>query len=328
MSSVHKKWPNCLIQFEDFSTEVAFDLLEKNRHNYNCFNDDIQGTGAVVLSGFINAVKLTKIPMLKQKLLFYGAGSAAVGVAQTFFEYLKFEGYKDDEIKDMIYLVDTQGLVTINRGDKLASHKVFFARKDFKDNEVVKELMDIVKRVKPTCLIGLSSSPGTFTKEILGEICNYSEKPIILSLSNPSSKAECSAEEAYKYTDGKCIFASGSPWDNVILNGKTYVPGQGNNMYIFPGLGLGGVVSKSKIISENMVLVASRSLADYVTEEELNKGRIYPELEKIRDISFHIAKKVCEQSVKENLCGVKEVPKDWGEVIKSYIFDPHYPSNL
>jgi len=158
-------------------------------------------------------------------------------------------------------------------------------------------------------------------------MCIHTKKPIILSLSNPSSKAECSAEEAYNFTDGKCIFASGSPWDNVEYKGKTYVPGQGNNMYIFPGLGLGGVVSKAKIISENMILVASRTLAHYVTKEELENGRIYPELSKIRDISYHIAKDVAEQAVKENICGLDEIPKDWSTLIKDYIFDPHYPNS-
>jgi len=327
IDSVHKKWPNCLVQFEDFSTDVAFDLLEKNRTKMCCFNDDIQGTGAVVLSGFINAVKVSGIPIMKQKIVFYGAGSAAVGVAQTIYEYLAFEGHKEDDIKKMIYLVDSKGIVTINRGDSLASHKIPFARKDFKDKECITDLLDIVKHVKPTCLIGLSSQPGDFTKEVLAELCNFSEKPIILSLSNPSSKAECTAEQAYRFTNGKCVFASGSPWDNVELNGKIYVPGQGNNMYIFPGLGLGGVVSKSKIISENMILVASRSLANYVTQEELDKGRIYPELEKIRDISFHIANDVCKQSVKDKVCGLSDIPNDFGELIKSYVFDPHYPTH-
>jgi len=325
LKAVKDKWPNCLVQFEDFSNDVCFDLLEIHRNKILCFNDDIQGTGAVVLAGFLNAIKLQGIELMKQKIVFHGAGSASTGVATYIAQLMKEYGAKDEEIYNCFYLVDSRGLVTDTRGDKLEKHKESFSRKDFKKDQQLKTLFEVVKVVKPTTIIGLSGQGGAFSEELVKEMSKHVEKPIIFPLSNPTNKSECTATEAYTWTDGKCIFASGSPFDEVKYKDKIYIPGQGNNMYIFPGLGMGSVISKSKKVTDGMILESAKTLASSVTKEELEVGRIYPDLARIRKISFDIIKSVCERSVKEGLSQVDPLPKDWSQIISDYIYYPDYP---
>jgi len=327
LMAVKDKWPKCLLQFEDFSNDVCFTLLEKYRDRMLCFNDDIQGTGAVIVSGFLNTCKITGIRPKDNTLVFYGAGSAAVGVADQIACVMKIDAEKDGEkvtIEDMkkrIYLVDSKGLVTKHRGDKLDCHKIPYARDDIKEN--VAKLVDIVKLVKPTFLIGLSGQGATFTEEVIRAHAENNKKPAIFALSNPTANSECTAEQAVQWTNGTCVFASGSPFPVVEYEGKTIIPGQGNNMYIFPGLGLGAVVSEAKHVSDLMILVASQTLADFVTEDMLAKGLIYPGLTEIRSISAKIAKAVAEQAVKE---GLSTAPHDvdWETAIAEYIYEPAY----
>lgn len=228
----------------------------------------------------------------------------------------------EKEARKAIYFVDSRGLVTNTRGDKLAVHKVKFARDDFKGNEK-KTLLDVVKEVKPTAIIGLSGQGGAFTDEVIREMYKHTKKPIIFALSNPTSNAECSAKTAYTLTNGNCVFASGSPFDPVIIDGKEHIPGQGNNMYIFPGLGLGSVVAGATKVSDEMILKSTFTLADATTEEELKAGRIYPKLDRIRDISFQIAKEVAKQAVKEGLSTKKDIT-NWDEEVKKYVYYPDY----
>jgi malate dehydrogenase (oxaloacetate-decarboxylating)(NADP+) len=203
-------------------------------------------------------------------------------------------GISSEEAHSAFYLVDSKGLVTDNRGDKLASHKLPFSRKDFQTQH--QDLLEVVKVVQPTVLIGLSGQGGAFTEEIIKEFAKHSEKPIIFALSNPIDNSETNAENAYTWTEGRCIFASGSPFQPVELNGKKYLPGQGNNMYIFPGLSLGSVVPKSKHVSDKMILVAAKTLASCVTDEEFSAGKIYPDLNNFRTISKKIVE-VAKQPV-------------------------------
>lgn len=322
MSAIQDKWPNCLVQFEDFSNDVCFDLLERYRNKYHCFNDDIQGTGAVITAGFINAAKVTGIPLTKHKIVFLGAGSAATGVATFIAQVMKETGASDEEVHNCFYLVDSRGLVTDQRGDTIEHHKLPFTRKDFPKDQQKKTLLDVVKAIQPTCLIGLSSQGGAFTEEIIKEMSSHQKRPIIFPLSNPTSKSECTAEQAYTWSNGTCIFASGSPFDSVKLGDKIFYPGQGNNMYIFPGLGLGAVVSQSKVITDGMIITAAKTLADYVTKEELESGKIYPDLHKIRTISEKIATDVCKRSEKEGLTKVQS--DNWEKTVKDYVHFPSY----
>jgi len=224
MMALSERWPGIVIQFEDFKN--PFPALEKYGKGYTCFNDDIQGTGAVVLAGIISAVKRTGVHPKGQRAVFLGAGSAGVGVAKQIVEYFMREGLTEDEARRCFWLVDTKGLVTNDRGDKLAEHKVYFSRDD-NEGKQYKNLKEVVDHVKPTIMMGLSTIGGAFTPEMLTKMAEWNEYPIIFPLSNPSANSECTFEDAVKYTKGRALFASGSPFDPVEVNGKLQTPGQG-----------------------------------------------------------------------------------------------------
>ena len=227
MVALNEKWPGIVIQFEDFKN--PFPAITKYGPQYTCFNDDIQGTGAVILGGVINAVRRTGIHPRDQRAVFFGAGSAGVGVAKQIVEFFMREGLTEDEARKCFWLVDTKGLVTNDRGDKLAAHKVYFSRDDNKGHQI-KTLAEVVEFVKPTILMGLSTIGGAFTPEMLKQMAEWNENPIIFPLSNPSANSECTFEEAFKYTDGKALFASGSPFQAIEHDGKLEIPGQGGSI--------------------------------------------------------------------------------------------------
>jgi len=320
MAAVTQKWPKVLVQFEDFSNDHAFLLLERYREKYLCFNDDIQGTGAVILSGFINSLRLAKIDPNEVKLVFFGAGSAGIGVADMIVSFIAMKtGKSQAEARKQFWFVDSRGMITENRGDTLADHKVPYARKDNGDTQL-KSLVDVVKYVKPNALIGLSGQGQSFTEEIITLMKENNESPIIFALSNPTKKAECTATQAYEWTDGKAIFASGSPFDPVEINGKVLVPGQGNNMFIFPGLGFGAVKCNASKVSDEMIVAAAEVLSNYVTDEEIQKGNIYPPIDNIRDISSKIATRVMEVAKEQGLCQACDIPED----IEKEMYIPKY----
>lgn len=213
-----------VVQFEDFKN--PFPALERYREIFTCFNDDIQGTGAVILAGMVSAIKRTGIPAKNHRAVFFGAGSAGVGVAKQIVEFFQAEGLTPDDARRCFWLVDTKGLITNDRGDKLADHKVFFSRDD-NDGKQYKSLADVVDLVKPTILMGLSTIGGVFTPEILTKMAEWNKNPIVFPLSNPSANSECTFEDAIKYTDGRVLFASGSPFPDFEYKGKVHIPGQG-----------------------------------------------------------------------------------------------------
>lgn len=319
--AVKSKWPECLLQFEDFSNDHCFALLERYRKKMRCFNDDIQGTGAVIAAGFVSAARLAGVPLSKQVILFYGAGSAGVGVAEQIMGVMAARGVDPETARKAFYLVDTKGLVTNNRGDKLQEHKIPWARTD--QTEQIKDLVEIVRKFKPTAMIGLSGTPAVFTEAVIKEMAKHVDRPIIFPLSNPTSKAECSAEQAYTWTDGKAIFAAGSPFAPVTLNGKVYTPGQGNNMYIFPGLGMGSFLSRASEVSDEMILTAAETLVDCVTEDMLAKGTIYPPLTMIREISLKIAVRVMEKAKEQGINGIP-YPPDLTQFVAQNMWAPAY----
>lgn len=224
MVALTEKWPGIVIQFEDFKN--PFPALERYGGKYTCFNDDIQGTGAVILGGIVSAVKQSGVAVKDQKAVFLGAGSAGVGVAKQIVEYFVREGLTEDEARRCFWLVDTKGLVTNDRGDKLAEHKVYFSRDD-NEGKQYQTLEEVVEHVKPTILMGLSTIGGAFTPDMLTKMSQWHKRPIIFPLSNPSANSECTFEDAIKYTKGRCLFASGSPFDAIEHNGKLETPGQG-----------------------------------------------------------------------------------------------------
>ncbi|KAI0090366.1 malic enzyme [Irpex rosettiformis] len=296
-------FPDLLIQFEDFSTDKAFAFLSAFRDKYPLFNDDIQGTGAVVLSGFMNAAKLSSAasgrPLTDHRILFLGAGSAGVGVAQQLTSYFKLLGLSEEEARERIYLVDSQGLIYDERGP-MAEHKKYFSRKDY-TGEPMKDLVEIVDYVKPTAILGLSTIKSAFNKAVVERMAAHNARPIIFPLSNPVRLSECEFSEAVEWTNGKVIFASGSPFPEQEYEGKMLYPGQGNNMYVFPGIGLGSILSRASTITDSMIEAASLGLANSLTPEEHADGLIYPRISRIRDISGQIALSVIREAQKQGV---------------------------
>ncbi|KAJ1908235.1 hypothetical protein LPJ81_000249 [Coemansia sp. IMI 209127] len=305
LTALHRAFPELLVQFEDFSTDHAFGLLDQWRNKILCFNDDIQGTGCVILGGFISAVEQAGIPAQDHRILFVGAGSAGVGVAKQLVEYFTVEhGIPEDEAKAMFWFVDSRGLITANRGDRLASHKVYFARSDNGDTQC-ESLADALEYVKPTALIGLSTVYKAFNERILTRMSeiNAENRPIIFPLSNPETKAECSFEEAMRCTGNRVLFASGTAFPEYVIpeTGEERVPGQGNNMYVFPAIGLGAVLCKPTHISDTMIYAVSKALANSLTSEERELGELYPRIERIRQVAAELAAALIVQAVREEV---------------------------
>jgi malate dehydrogenase (oxaloacetate-decarboxylating)(NADP+) len=318
-TAVKAVFPKALLQWEDFGNANAFRLLHRYRHRLPSFNDDIQGTAAVALAGLFGALRITGGKLAEQKLLFLGAGEAGTGIADLFVAAAKAEGLSEAQARARCWFVDTKGLVVKKRGDVLAEHKVPYAH----DQAVVPTLAEAVKALRPTALIGVSGMAAGFTREIVESMCAINERPILFALSNPTSKAECTAEQAYTWSDGKGIFACGSPFAPVNYKGRTFVPGQGNNIYIFPGVGLGALASEASEVTDEMFLAAAKTLAGLVKEDDLAVGRIYPPLSRIREVSLRIAAAVAEIA---HRTGIAQAPKpaDMVEDIRTRMFQPVY----
>ena len=319
-AAVHERWPDALIQFEDFSNNHAFPLLERFRDRLLCFNDDIQGTGAVALAGILSALRVTGQSLAEQRVVFLGAGSAARGIADTLVAGMMQQGDLSlRQARERIWMIDSKGLVTRDRYDHLAAHKRAFAR----DESPTPNLLESIRRIRPTVLIGVSGQPGAFTEADLREMHRHVPRPIVFPLSNPTAKAECTAEQTYAWTGGDALFASGSPFPPVTIEGRVFVPGQCNNMYIFPGVGMGAVSCRASKVTDAMFYAAARTLADQVSEDSLAVGRLYPDLKVIREISAQIAAAVCELAFQQGIAGI-ERPKDLLQYIRARMYHPHY----
>jgi malate dehydrogenase (oxaloacetate-decarboxylating)(NADP+) len=320
--SVQDVFPHCVIQFEDFANINAFRLLKKYEKRVPCFNDDIQGTAAVTLAGIYSSLRITEQPLKDQKILFLGAGEAGIGIGDLIVSAMKAEGVVEAEARSRCWFMDSKGLVVKSR-ENLAEHKLDYAH----DHEFCEDLVTAVESLKPTALIGVSGMPQTFTKDVVEAMARCNERPIVFALSNPTSKAECTAEEAYTWSEGRAIFASGSPFEPVQLGGRTYVPGQGNNAYIFPGLGLGAIASGAKLITDEMFFTAAKALAHEVLDSDLQQGRVYPSLQRIRDVSAMIATAVAEVAYDTGLATTRH-PEALQAHIRSEMYNPRYQSYI
>ncbi|XP_073425347.1 NADP-dependent malic enzyme, mitochondrial isoform X1 [Dendrobates tinctorius] len=323
MKAVTNKYGmNCLIQFEDFANANAFRLLNKYRHKYCTFNDDIQGTASVAVAGILAALRITNNKLSDHKFVFQGAGEAALGIAHLIIMAMAKEGIPREEAIKNIWMVDSKGLIVKGRGN-LNHEKEMFAH----DHPPVKTLEDAVEILRPTAIIGVAAIGGAFTEKILKNMAAFNQRPIIFALSNPTSKAECTAEQCYQLTEGRGIFASGSPFSKVTLpNGQTFYPGQGNNAYVFPGVALGVIACGVRHISEDIFLTTAEAIAEDVTAENLAEGRLYPPLSTIREVSFKIAVRIVDYAYKNNLASWYPEPQDKEAFVNSLVYSPDYDS--
>ncbi|RXG56289.1 NADP-dependent malic enzyme, partial [Armadillidium vulgare] len=318
---VQRYGQNTLIQFEDFGNHNAFRFLEKYREQYCTFNDDIQGTASVAVAGILASLRETKTKLKDHRFLFQGAGEASIGIANLIVMAMEEEGSSIEDARSKIFMVDSKGLIVKNRPKGgVSGHKISFA----KDHAPLEDLREIVNDVKPTALIGAAAVGGVFTPELLKDMASFNDRPVIFALSNPTSKAECTAEAAYTHTDGRAVFASGSPFDPVKLNGRTYHPGQGNNAYIFPGVALGVICTGVHHIQDELFLLAAKALADMVTDQDLAQGRLYPPLSDIRKCSLKIATYIAEHAYKTGIASTYPEPKDKSLFIKQQLYDYNY----
>jgi malate dehydrogenase (oxaloacetate-decarboxylating)(NADP+) len=315
-----ESFPNALIQFEDFANRNAFRLLEKYRNRICTFNDDIQGTASVALAGLYSALRITGGTLKDQTLLFQGAGEAGIGICNLVCSAMIAEGLSLEEARSRCWLVDSKGLVVAER-DNLTEGKRRYAH----SHPMQADFASAVKSVRPTAVIGVSGMPKTFTRGVVKAMAEINERPIIFALSNPTSKSECSAEEAYTWTEGRAVFASGSPFDPVSFRGKVIVPGQANNAYIFPGVGLGIVAARSRHVTDEMFFAAAKALAAQVSEDDLEMGRIFPALERIREVSVAVAAAAAAVAYEQGLAREPR-PDDLIGHIRSMMYQPEYKS--
>ncbi|QQP38586.1 Malic enzyme, partial [Caligus rogercresseyi] len=312
---VHRYGQNTLIQFEDFGNHNAFRFMEKYRNLYCTFNDDIQGTASVAVAGIFASLRKTNTQLKDHTFLFQGAGEAAIGIANLLVMAMGIEEdiSEEDAIKK-IWLKDSRGLIVKGRPEGgISKQKERFAQ----DHSPMNDLAEIVKELKPTVLIGAAAVPGVFTEAIIKDMATFNKEPVIFALSNPTAKAECTAAEAYTHSEGRAVFASGSPFPTFQMNGQTYEPGQGNNAYIFPGL---------PWVSSLVFLSAAQALSETVTAEDLAVGRVYPSLSKIKETSLKIAHKIAENAYVNDMASFYPKPKDLLQFISEQLYDYDYDS--
>lgn len=323
---VMKYGTDCLIQFEDFGNHNAFRLLQRYQQDYCIFNDDIQGTAAVTVAGLLAAGRITQRNLKDNVFLFVGAGEAGSGIAQMLAKALQLEGLSKREAHRIIYMTDKDGLLVRDRPEgNLTELNSPFARIDV---EACTDLEEIVRLHRPTVLIGASGQGGLFTPAILKQMAINSDRPVIFALSNPTSKSECTAEDAYRLTEGRCVFASGSPFSPVELDvggrRQTFVPGQCNNSYIFPGVGLAITACSIRPVLNGLFVRAAQCLAEQVSEADLQLGRVFPPLSLLRKVSLKIAECVAECAYQSDLCNLYPKPKDLHEHLIQNMYDPDY----
>ena len=319
IQATQRVFPGVIVQFEDFANHNAFRLLRRYRDRISCFNDDIQGTAAVSVAGILSALRITGKTMSEQTFLCLGAGEAATGISDLLVNAMVEDGIDEAAARARCWMVDSKGLVVASRGE-LAEHKRPYAHV----HAPVSDFIGAVKALRPTAIIGVGAVPGTFNQAVVREMSRINERPVIFALSNPTSKAECTAQQAYEWSDGRALYASGSPFDPVTLpDGRRFVPRQGNNSYIFPGVGLALVVVGATRVTDTMFLAAARALARCTTQADLDQGSLFPPLSTVRDVSARIAVDVAAIALRDGLASI-ERPEDLAQAIRAEMYDPRY----
>jgi len=307
MEAVSEAFPCAVVQFEDFVTTRAYELLDRYRDAYRMFNDDIQGTAAVVLAGLLAAMRITGGSLRERPILFVGAGSANTGVANLLVRALTQAGVPEDEARHRCWFFDDRGLITDARED-LALHSRRYTHPAEPTISATSDLVATIRALRPAALVGATGAAGIFTREALTAMADVNERPIVFALSNPTDRSEVTAENAYVWTEGRAVFASGSPFAPVTYGGRRFEPGQANNVYVFPGIGLAVTAFGIDRISEDMLLAAARAVAGIVSEERLNRGGVFPVLGRIREVSAAIAAAVGRVAYETGAASVPEPP--------------------
>jgi malate dehydrogenase (oxaloacetate-decarboxylating)(NADP+) len=320
VTAVEQEFPNCCIQFEDWAGPDAVRLLARYRDRTCCFNDDMQGTASVALAGLLGALRITGGKLTEQTFLFLGAGSAGIGIADLLTESLALEGMSPENARARTWLFDVKGLIESSRGD-LADFQKPYAH----PHPPVKTFVDAIESIKPTAIIGVSTVAKAFNQPVIEAMARINQRPIIFPYSNPTSHSECTAEEAYQWSEGRAVFASGSPFPPVRWRDRTFVPGQGNNVYIFPAIGMAVYATRAKRITEEMFITAARAVAEQVTKAELDVGLIYPPQSEILKTELYAAQRVAEVIFQRDLARVAK-PADIGAFIQSQTYKPEYPA--
>jgi len=326
-----RRYPKAILQWEDFSKEAAFTLLERYRKELPSFNDDIQGTGAVAWAGILGAMRIKQESVTEQNYVVYGAGAGGVGVAWTIIEGLKREGLSHEEALRRVFVLDSKGLLLNNRA--MEEYKRPYAHDpawiaDWEYSGKAPGLLEVIKNAKATVLLGLSGRPGDFSEPVVKAVYENTKRPVIFPLSNPTSSSEALPEDIIRWTDGNAIIATGSPFDPVEYKGKKYEIGQGNNAFIFPGLGFGAILSHSREITDGMVLASSYALADYVNEDHIAKGMVYPYVGEMSKASVRVAARVIMQAVADGVAGTNRFEglseHDICDYVQKHFWKPEY----
>ncbi len=320
MTAVQEVFPGCCVQFEDWAGDDAVRLLARYRDRFCCFNDDIQGTAAVALAGVLGALRITGGRLCEQTFAFLGAGAAGIGIANLLTESMALEGLSAEQARARIWLFDVCGLVESTRND-IADYQKPYAHQHPPTNDFAAAL----ESIRPTAIIGVSTVAKAFDQRVVETMARLNRRPIIFPYSNPTSRSECSAEEAYRWSEGRAVFAGGSPFPPVRLGDRTFVPGQGNNVYIFPAIGLSVYATRARLVTDEMFITAARAVAGQVTQADLDVGLIYPPQAEILKTQIHAAWRVAEVIFARGLAGVAQ-PADLDAFINAQVYKPEYRS--
>jgi malate dehydrogenase (oxaloacetate-decarboxylating)(NADP+) len=318
VEAVQEVFPKCCIHFEDWTGVDAVHLLERYRDKYCVYNDDVQGTAGITLTGMINAAKLKRTQLKDEKYLFLGAGSAGIGLANLLCSALVAQGMTLKDARSRVYMFDINGLLESTRTDLVDFQKPY-AHKHAPTRDFVKA----IESIKPTTIIGVSTIGGAFTKEVIEAMSRINDRPVVLALSNPTEHAECTAEQAYTWSNGKAIYAAGVQFSPVHLNGRTFLPGQANNFYIFPAVGMAIFATQASRVTDEMFIEAASGVADQVPDGLLKQGLLYPPQSNILETEIQTAARVAKLVFDAGLARVKR-PANMVEFIRSHVYRPEY----